>query len=483
MKSETMLATEKMLDVVKTLLDEVQPESLFVKILEVAKEVLHADAAVLDLAGETPLHLSNPEQVSISISAVMQAKSEKRAVVWNQLDDDSADLSKSIVQNQLTSIMVSPFRTPDSEAGYLYLQRAAREEPFTEDDSDLFDAFVSVCEKFAFAAYDRLRDKESLDVLKNVVRKDGIVYSSEKMVELIAIADKLAHLPLPVIIRGETGTGKEVIAKYIHKHSPRADKPFIAVNCGAIPEQLMESLLFGHAKGSFTGAIDNRKGFFEEADGGTIFLDEIGELPLNMQVKLLRVLQEKHITRVGDNREIPVNVRVISATHVDLEEAVKENRFREDLYFRIQVMPIMLPPLRERGQDVVLLANDFLTRYGAEYGRGKFHLSRNAEKALLSYYWPGNVRELENRIQKALIQAVHGVVQPKDLGLDDTQAMVKESPRTLKEAREAVEREVISRALKDSGANLTLAATILGIDRKVLREIMERIGLKKEDFK
>jgi len=483
MKSETMLATEKMLDVVKTLLDEVQPESLFVKILEVAKEVLHADAAVLDIAGETPLHLSNPEQVAISISAVKQAKSEKRAVVWNQLDDDSADLSKSIVQNQLTSIMVSPFRTPDSEAGYLYLQRAAREEPFTEDDSNLFDAFVSVCEKFAFAAYDRLRDKESLDVLKNVVRKDGIVYSSEKMVELIAIADKLAHLPLPVIIRGETGTGKEVIAKYIHRHSPRADKPFIAVNCGAIPEQLMGSLLFGHAKGSFTGAIDNRKGFFEEADGGTIFLDEIGELPLNMQVKLLRVLQEKHITRVGDNREIPVNVRVISATHVDLEEAVKEKRFREDLYFRIQVMPVVLPPLRERGQDVVLLAEEFLTRYGAEYGRGKFHLSRNAEKALLSYYWPGNVRELENKIQKALIQAVHGVVQPKDLGLDDTQAMVKESPRTLKEAREAVEREVISRALKDSGANLTLAATILGIDRKVLREIMERIGLKKEDFK
>ena len=483
MKSETMLATEKMLDVVKTLLDEVQPESLFVKILEVAKEVLHADAAVLDIAGETPLHLSNPEQVAISISAVKQAKSEKRAVVWNQLDDDSADLSKSIVQNQLTSIMVSPFRTPDSEAGYLYLQRAAREEPFTEDDSDLFDAFVNVCEKFAFAVYDRLRDNESLDVLKNVVRKDGIVYSSEKMVELIAIADKLAHLPLPVIIRGETGTGKEVIAKYIHKHSPRADKPFIAVNCGAIPEQLMESLLFGHAKGSFTGAIDNRKGFFEEADGGTIFLDEIGELPLNMQVKLLRVLQEKHITRVGDNREIPVNVRVISATHVDLEEAVKAKRFREDLYFRIQVMPVVLPPLRERGQDVVLLAEEFLTRYGAEYGRGKFHLSRSAEKALLSYHWPGNVRELENRIQKALIQAVHGVVQPKDLGLDDVQAMAKESPRTLKEAREAVERELISRTLKDSGANLTLAATILGIDRKVLREIMERIGLKKEDFK
>ena len=403
--------------------------------------------------------------------------------MWNQLQDDTADLSKSIVQNQLTSIMVSPFRTPDSESGYLYLQRAAREEPFTETDSRLFDSFVMVCEKITFAAYDRLRDKESLDVLKNVVRKDGIVYSSKVMSELIALADRLAPLPLPVIIRGETGTGKEVIARYLHKHSPRSDKPFIAVNCGAIPEYLIESLLFGHAKGSFTGAIENRKGYFEEADGGTIFLDEIGELPLNMQVKLLRVLQERHITRVGDNREIPVNVRIVSATHVDLEQAVREKKFREDLYFRIQVMPIEMPPLRERGQDVLLLAEEFLKRYAAEYGRGKFKFSRNAEKALLSYHWPGNVRELENKIQKSLVQAVHGVVQPKDLGLADVQKESKESPRTLKEAREAVEREVITAALKDSKANLTLAATILGIDRKVLREIMERLGIKKENFK
>lgn len=483
MKSESMLATEKMLDVVKTLLDEEQPESLFTKILEVAKGVLHADAGVLDVAGETPLHFSNPEQVSISISAVKQAKSEKRAVVWNQLDDDGADLSKSIVQNQLTSIMVSPFRTPDSESGYLYLQRAAREEPFTEEDSQLFDAFVAVCEKFAFAAYDRLRDKESLDMLKNVVRKDDIVYSSKVMADLVALAEKLSTLPLPVIIRGETGTGKEVFARFIHKHSPRADRPFIAVNCGAIPEHLIESLLFGHARGSFTGAVDTRKGFFEEADGGTIFLDEIGELPMNMQVKLLRVLQEKHITRVGDNREIPVNVRVISATHVDLEAAVREKRFREDLYFRIQVMPLVIPPLRERGQDVILLAEEFVKRYGAEYGRGRFKMSRNTEKALLGYHWPGNVRELENRIQKGLVQAVHGVIQPKDIGLDDMQKETKESPRTLKEAREVVEREVIGRALRDSNANLTLAATILGIDRKVLREVMERLGMKKEDFK
>ena len=481
--TDSMLATEKMLDVIGILLDEQRPESLLPKILEVAQDVLHADAAVLDIAGENPLHLTRPENVSISISAVRLAKSENKAVVWNQLDDDSADLSKSIVQNQLTSIMVSPFRTPDSESGYLYLQRAAREDPFTEEDSKLFDAFVLVCEKFAFAAYDRLRDKESLDAFKNVVRKGNITYSSKVMDEAVALAEKLAPLPMPVIIRGETGTGKEVMARYIHAHSPRAEKPFVAVNCGAIPENLMESLFFGHAKGSFTGAIDSRKGFFEEAEGGTIFLDEIGELPLNMQVKLLRVLQEKHITRVGESYDIPVNVRVISATHVDLEQAVKENKFREDLYFRIQVMPLNMPPLRERGQDVLLLAEDFLVRYGAEYGRGKFHMSRNAEKAMLSYHWPGNVRELENKIQKALVQATRGVIQPKDLGLDGTQSMAKESPRTLKEAREAVEREVIAHALKDSGANLTLASTILGIDRKVLREVMERLGIRKEDYK
>ena len=483
MNSESLVATEKMLDVVKILLDEQEPGMLFPKILNIAREVLSADAAVLDIGGETPLHYSDPEKVAISISAVKHAKAENRAIVWNQLEDDSADLSKSIVQNQLTSIMVSPFRTPDSESGYLYLQRAAREEPFTETDSKLFDSFVTVCEKITFAVFDRLRDKESLDVLKNVVRKDGIVYSSKIMEDLVTLADRLAPLPLPVIIRGETGTGKEVFARYLHRHSPRSEKPFIAVNCGAIPEYLIESLLFGHAKGSFTGAIDNRKGYFEEADGGTIFLDEIGELPLNMQVKLLRVLQEKHITRVGDNREIPVNVRIISATHVDLEAAVREKKFREDLYFRIQVMPIQVPPLRERGQDVLLLAEEFLKRYSAEYGRGKFKFSRNAEKAMLSYHWPGNVRELENKIQKSLVQAVHGVIQPGDLGLENIQKVSKESPRTLKEAREAVEREVIGNALRDSGANLTLAATILGIDRKVLREIMERLGLKKEDFK
>lgn len=483
MIQETWQATEELLESVIQLLDESNPDELFPKMLKAATQILHADASVLEIPGDEPVVLFFPERVPVSASAIKKAKTENRVILWNQVEDDTADLSKSIVQNQLTSILVAPFRTPQSESGFLYLQRQARAESFTEKERGLFELFVTICEKLAFAAYDRLREKESLEVLKGISRKGGVLYSSEVMANLMALAEKLAPFPLPVIIRGETGTGKELLARWLHEQGPRREMPFVAVNCGAIPENLIESILFGHTKGSFTGAIDSRKGLFEQAEGGTIFLDEIGELPFSMQVNLLRVLQEKHITRVGDNREIAVNVRVISATNVDLEETVKQKKFREDLYFRIQVMPIEIPPLRNRGQDVVLLAESFIARFCAEYGKGQFRLSRAAEKALLSYSWPGNVRELENRVQKALIQAVRGVVSPQDLGLENVIEQAKDSPRTLREAREKAEKEVIHQALLDANANLTLASTILGIDRKVLREVMERLKMKKEDYK
>ncbi|MCK9181737.1 MAG: sigma-54-dependent Fis family transcriptional regulator [Fibrobacteraceae bacterium] len=488
MNQESMQAASELLDALAQLLDESTPQELLPIIAKVASQVLGADAVVLELPGDgtsDSLRVSFPTSVSISSSAVRRAREEKKAILWNQLFNTETDVSKSILQNKLTSIMVAPFRTPNMDivSGFLYLQRESRIEPFTEDDSKLFDKFVSVCEKIAYSAYDRQADKESLNVLRGVTRKGSMVYASGAMAKLVSMAQKLISLPVPVIIRGETGTGKEVFARWLHSQGPRADKPFVAINCGAIPENLIESILFGHVKGSFTGAIDTRKGVFEEAEGGTLFLDEIGELPMNMQVKLLRVLQEKHITRVGDNREIPVNVRIISATHVNLEEAVKAKLFREDLYFRIQVMPISIPPLRERAQDSILLAEDFLKRYGAEYGRGKFCLSRAAEKAILGYSWPGNVRELENRIQKALIQADRGIVQPKDLGLDKLQEQAKISPRTLKESREISDRFVIDAALRDATGNLTLAATILGIDRKVLRDIMRRLEMKRDPYR
>ncbi len=488
MTFESMLATSEFLDMISQLLDESMPEELLPAIAKVACQVLDADSAVLEIPAEladAPFRFAYPSAVAISFSAVRRARAEKRAVLWNLANDENLNVSKSIARNNLTSILVAPFQTPDAEivSGFLYLQRESRKESFDENDKKLFDKFVCVLEKIAGSAYRRKTDKESLDELRGVVRKGSLVYASQAMAKVIASAEKFIALPAPLMIRGETGTGKEVLARWLHSKSPRADKPFIAINCGAIPENLIESILFGHVKGSFTGAIDTRKGVFEEAEGGTLFLDEIGELPMNMQVKLLRVLQERHITRVGDNREIPVNARIISATHVDLEKAVKEHRFREDLYYRVQVMSLEIPPLRDRGQDVLLLAEEFMKRYAAEYGLGKFHLSRAAEKALLAYPFPGNVRELENKIQRALANASGFVILPRDLDLDVLRESVKESPRTLKESREISDRTVIDAALRDAGGNLTLASTILGIDRKVLREMMERLDIKKENYK
>ncbi len=488
MNQESMKMSSDLLDMLSQLLDESTPQELLPMIARVACQALRADAAVLEIPAELanePFRFAYPSSVAISSSAVRRAREEKKAILWNQVDGDAGDVSKSIVRNRLTSIMVAPFQTlsADVVSGFLYLQREARRDPFGEEEKKLFDKFVSVSEKIAFSAYNRQSDRETLDAFRGVTRKGSIVYVSKGMSDVISQAEKFIALPTPIIIRGETGTGKEVLARWIHSQSPRAEKPFVAINCGAIPENLIESILFGHVRGSFSGAIDTRKGVFEEADGGTLFLDEIGDLPLGMQVKLLRVLQEHRIARVGDNREIPVNVRIISATHVDLELAMKEHRFREDLYYRIQVMSLKMPPLRERGQDVLLLAEDFAKRYAFEYGLGKFHFSRAAEKALLAYSWPGNVRELENRIQKALVQAEKCVVQPKDLELDVLREKVKESPRTLKESREISDRAVIDASLRDANGNLTLAATILGVDRKVLREIMDRLNIRKEDYK
>lgn len=483
MMNETKRIAGTLLEAVSELMDETVSGELLQKILEAAAKVLEADTAVLDIPGEEPVHLFFPSEFSISESAVQRAKGENKVIVWNKPENPEEDLSLSIVQNRLTSILVAPFRTPESEDGYLYLQRAARTDAFEREDAELFEKFVEICEKMAFAVYDRARDKEAISLLQGWERRGKILYASPMMKTAVEFAEKIAPLPFPVILRGETGVGKELFARWIHDSGPRVGKPFIALNCGAVPESLIESILFGYVKGSFTGAIENRKGVFEEAEGGTVFLDEIGELPLPMQVKLLRVLQEKHVTRVGDTREIPVNVRIISATHVNLETAVKEGKFREDLFFRIQVMTLDIPPLRDRDQDVIYLAQEFLKKFAAEFGRSTLRLSRASEKALLAYHWPGNVRELENRVQKAFVTATRGVVLPADLGLENIQETAKTSPRTLREAREAVDRECITQALKSSNANLTLAATMLGIDRKVLREIMERLGIKKEAFK
>ncbi len=271
---------------------------------------------------------------------------------------------------------------------------------------------------------------------------------------------------------------RELVANAIHKLSVRAAGPFSAINCGAIPENLLESELFGNEKGAFTGATTNRRGKLEYAQGGTLFLDEIGDLAPELQVKILRFLQEKIIERVGGRESIPVDCRVIAATHRDLEKAVKEDRFREDLYFRLAVVKIALPPLRERGNDVVELATHFVESFSKELKKPPKKFSRAALDAIQRHTWPGNVRELQNRIKRALVLAEGQFVVPSDLELQGLAASGQAIYVTLREAREELEREIISRNCRKTGGNVSKTAKELGIGKPTLYELMTRYGLE-----
>jgi two-component system, NtrC family, nitrogen regulation response regulator NtrX len=280
-----------------------------------------------------------------------------------------------------------------------------------------------------------------------------------------------------VLIYGESGTGKELVARALHAASLRSKGPFVEVNCAAIPEELIESEIFGHIKGSFTGATEDKIGKFEKADGGTLFLDEIGELPPPVQVKLLRFLQEQRFQRVGGRQEIQTDVRVIAATNVNLKDAVAKGKFREDLYFRLAVVVLKLPLLRDRGEDVEVLAREFLHQFATQADRAAMTFSPDALRAIKAHSWPGNVRELQNRVKRAVIMADGKRVTAADLELADQGEFVRR--RTLKEAREDLERELVQAALKKYAGKITAAAAELGISRPTLYELMEKLGLTK----
>jgi two-component system NtrC family response regulator len=289
---------------------------------------------------------------------------------------------------------------------------------------------------------------------------------------------KVAPTNAPVLILGESGTGKEMVAQALHRRSAQNRGPFIAINCNAIPENLLESELFGHERGAFTGAHAQRKGHIESAAGGTLFLDEIGELPAAVQVKLLRFLQEKRFQRVGGRQEIQSDTRVIAATNVNLQESVAKGTFREDLYFRLAVVVVKVPALRERADDVLMIAKEFLHRYGAAHGKPRMAFAPDAVRALRAHEWTGNVRELQNRVQRAVIMADGKRVTADDLEL--TEALAGAPAQTLKEARERVEREMVQDSLRRHGGKITSAAIELGISRPTLYELMEKLGIPKE---
>jgi two-component system NtrC family response regulator len=301
--------------------------------------------------------------------------------------------------------------------------------------------------------------------------------TSPEIQAVFAAIRKVATTDAPVLVVGESGTGKELVARAIHRQGRESGGPFIAINCGAIPENLLESELFGHEKGAFTGAHLQRKGRVELASGGTLFLDEIGELSPPLQVKILRYLQDHKIERVGGREEIRVDARVIAATNMDLKRAMREGKFREDLYYRLGVVVIQIPPLRDRGEDVLVLAKSLLDRYSGETGKKIAGFERAAIEAIKSYGWPGNVRELENRVKRAVIMAESKRMTPADLELDSPYE--KYHGKGLREAREALEREIIERALARNKGNVTRTAAELGVSRPTLYELIERYGLGK----
>jgi two-component system, NtrC family, response regulator len=307
---------------------------------------------------------------------------------------------------------------------------------------------------------------------------ENMLGTSPQMQAVFAFIRKVGGTNVPVLLLGESGTGKEMAAAAIHRRSVRKNGPFVAINCNAIPENLLESELFGHEKGAFTGAHIQRKGLLETASGGTLFLDEIGELPPAVQVKLLRFLQEQRLQRVGGRQEIQVDTRLVAATNADLKQMIDMGKFREDLYFRLAVVTIRLLPLRERGEDIVVLAREFLQRYAAAEDRSKLVFAPDAMRALAHYSWPGNVRELQNRVKRAVIMASGSRVTAKDLELQQSQDLVS-SAATLREAREQVEREMVQQALKRNSGRITSAAADLGISRPTLYELMEKLGISK----
>jgi two-component system, NtrC family, response regulator PilR len=296
----------------------------------------------------------------------------------------------------------------------------------------------------------------------------------QRLREMIA---KVSRSQAPVHVAGESGTGKELVARLIHESGPRADRPFVPVNCGAIPSELMESELFGHRKGSFTGAVADKAGLFRAADGGTLFLDEIADLPLHMQVKLLRAIQEKAVRPVGEAREQTVDVRILSATHKDLSQLVADGRFREDLYYRINVIELRVPPLRERGEDVLMLADHVLSRLADEMSILRPALSESARAALLAYHFPGNVRELENVLERALTLSSGGLIEAGEIELRAQPGSERRTGEPLEDHLEGIERETIRDALERAQYNKTEAARLLGITFRQLRYRIKKLGL------
>ncbi|HUK66746.1 MAG TPA: sigma 54-interacting transcriptional regulator [Anaeromyxobacteraceae bacterium] len=456
------------------------------ELLDALLEVTHAEKGFLILLEEGRMEVKAARNLAretiedavsrVSDSIVQKvAQTRRPVVVADALHDAQWSSSSSVVNLKLCSVMCAPLMSEGEVRGVIYLGNDSVVSLFDERDLEVltvFTAQASLLVHNALLLHGLRRENEALRQAVQQNQFGEIIGAGASMREVYRRIEKVAATDVSVLITGETGTGKELVAREIHRRSPRAGGPFVAVNCGAIPENLLESELFGHVRGAFTGAVATRDGKFQAASGGTLFLDEVGDMPPSLQVKLLRALQERMVTRVGDTRLEPVDIRVLAATHDALEEEIKAGRFREDLYYRLNVIAIQLPPLKERGDDVVVIARYFLQSYAREFASKARSFSPSALAALRKYSWPGNIRELENRVKKAVVLCDAPVVEPADLELGP-EALAPVVPLVL--AKEEFQKRYINEVLERNAGNRTKTAKDLGVDPRTIFRHLEKL--------
>ncbi len=412
---------------------------------------------------------------AISDSIVQRVLETGRPVIVSDaVTDNEFGSSESVVALKLSSVMCAPLVAQGHITGALYVGNDRVKGLFERSQLDVLGIFAgqaSLILQNTMLLSTLRADKEKLTHELKDKRFGDIIGVCASMQEVFRKLQKVSTTDISVLITGETGTGKELIAREVHRRSGRANGPFVVVNCGAIPENLIESELFGHVKGAFTGAIASRPGKFQVADKGTLFLDEIGELPLNLQVKLLRALQERVVVRVGDSKPEKVDIRVVAATNRVLEDEIRGGRFREDLYYRLNVVNLWLPPLRDRGDDVLIIAKALLSKYADEMSSHIQGFTPQALASIKKYTWPGNIRQLENRIKKGLVLCDRSLLAPEDLDLGKD----AESPiLPLEKAKEEFQRKYVLEVLERNNGNRTQTARDLGVDPRTIFRYLER---------
>ncbi|MCA1615222.1 MAG: sigma 54-interacting transcriptional regulator [Acidobacteria bacterium] len=462
------------------------------RLLEMILEIVPAERGAILLVAEgseefvssvSSGKLSGPDEtIRVSRTAALRAMREGAGVLCNDISTDAAlGPAESLQGAEVRALMCVPLALPQKTLGVIYLDTGNMVMAFDEHHLQMVTAIAGI----SGAAIENVRRAERLEnenrrLNEEINIQHQMVGESGRMRELYQFIAKVADAEASVLVRGESGTGKELAARAIHINGRRAQKPFVAINCATLTETLLESELFGHEKGAFTGAIALKKGKLEIADGGTIFLDEVGELAQNIQAKLLRVLQEREFERVGGTRPIKVDVRVIAATNRDLEEAVRQGTFRRDLYYRLNVITFVIPPLRERREDILLLANYFAAESSRRVKRRQVRISAEARACLMSYDWPGNVRELENAVERAVVLGSADMILPEDLPevLLETAAPAGPPVARLYDALREIKKQLLLNALHEADGNYGEAAKLLGIHPNNLHRLLRNLGLK-----